>query len=72
MLQGNKLNLSIVIPVFNEDRYLEKLFDQLKKFFNKDDIEIIIIDDGSTDNSHIIIENFKKKKILNLILVVLN
>ena len=62
MLQGNKLNLSIVIPVFNEDRYLEKLFDQLKKFFNKDDIEIIIIDDGSTDNSHIIIENFKTKK----------
>ena len=62
MLQGNKLNLSIVIPVFNEDRYLEKLFDQLKKFFNKDDIEIIIIDDGSTDNSNIIIENFKTKK----------
>ena len=56
MLQGNKLNLSIVIPVFNEDRYLEKLFDQLKKFFNKEDIEIIIIDDGSTDNSNIIIE----------------
>ena len=62
MLQGNKLNLSIVIPVFNEDRYLEKLFEQLKKFFNKDDIEIIIIDDGSTDNSNIIIENFKTKK----------
>ena len=62
MLQGNKLNLSIVIPVFNEDRYLEKLFEQLKIFFNKDDIEIIIIDDGSTDNSHIIIENFKTKK----------
>ena len=37
-----------------------KLFDQL--IFNKDDIEIIIIDDGSTDNSHIIIENFKTKK----------
>ena len=62
MLQGNKLNLSIVIPVFNEDRYLEKLFEQLKIFFNKDDIEIIIIDDGSTDNSNIIIENFKTKK----------
>ena len=62
MLQGNKLNLSIVIPVFNEDRFLEKLFEQLKKFFNKDDIEIIIIDDGSTDNSNIIIENFKTKK----------
>ena len=62
MLQGNKLNLSIVIPVFNEDRYLEKLFDQLKKFFNKDDIEIIIIDDGSTDNSNKIIENFKTKE----------
>ena len=62
MPQGNKLNLSILIPVFNEERYLEKLFDQLKKFFNKDDIEIIIIDDGSTDNSNIIIENFQRKK----------
>ena len=61
MPQGNNLKLSIVIPVFNEDRYLEKLFKQLKKHFNKEDTEIIIINDGSTDNSSKIIEDFTIK-----------
>ena len=60
MPQENKFNLSIVIPVFNEERYLNKLFLDLKKYFNQKDVEIIVVNDGSNDDSNNILEKFKK------------
>jgi len=58
--ESNKV-LSIIIPVFNEKNFLLKLFDQLKNFFNNDDVEIIFVDDGSTDGSYDILKNLKDK-----------
>ena len=58
-LENNKA-LSIVIPVFNEKNFLQKLFDQLKLYFNREDIEIIFIDDGSTDGSSKILSDLKE------------
>ena len=52
MPQENKFNLSIVIPVFNEEQYLFKLFLDLKKYFNQEDIEVIVVNDGSNDDSY--------------------
>ena len=66
MHQENKFNLSVVIPVFNEEKYLSKLFKSLLKYFNKKNIQIIIVDDGSTDSSTKIINEFEK--IRNIIL----
>ena len=60
MPQENNFNLSIIIPSFNEDKYLKKLFSQLIKYFNYKNIEIILIDDGSKDQSDKIINDFKK------------
>ena len=60
MPQENKINLSIIIPVFNEERYLKKLFLDLKQYFNQEDIEVIVVNDGSSDDSFEILENFKK------------
>ena len=62
MRQENSKILSIVIPVFNEVNFLYKLFDQIKLYFNKDDIEIIVVDDGSTDGSSKILHELKEKK----------
>jgi len=64
MLQENNINLSIVIPVFNEDKYILKLFDDIEKYFNKKNIEVIVVDDGSTDDSANILHNIKKKNYL--------
>ncbi len=61
-LENNIPNLSIVVPVYNEDRYLKTLFQDLKKYFNKKNIEVIIVDDGSTDNSSQIIKKFNSDK----------
>ena len=60
MHQKNKINLSIIIPVFNEEQYLNRLFLDLKKYFNQEDIEVIIVNDGSNDNSYTILEKLKK------------
>ncbi len=62
MLQKNNTNLSIVIPVFNEKKYLYKLFDQIKFYFNHSDNEVIFIDDGSNDGSSKILKEIKEKK----------
>ena len=58
----NKKLLSIVIPVFNEINFLQKLFDQLKLYFNNSDTEVIFIDDGSTDGSFDILKELKDIK----------
>ena len=51
MRQENSKVLSVIIPVFNEINFLYELFEQLKLHFNEENIEIIVVDDGSTDGS---------------------
>ncbi|MTL07297.1 glycosyltransferase, partial [Turicibacter sanguinis] len=46
--------LSIIIPFFNAEEYIEQTISSICKQIT-DDIEIILIDDGSTDNTHSII-----------------
>ena len=54
-----KYKMSIIIPVYNTERYIEKCLDSIINQTLKD-IEIIIIDDGSTDNSYKIIKKYMK------------
>jgi glycosyltransferase involved in cell wall biosynthesis len=53
-------NVSIIVPVYNVEQYLEKCLNSL---VNQTliDIEIIIVNDGSEDNSEEIIKNYKDK-----------
>ena len=62
MPQENSKALSIVIPVFNEINFIYKLFDQIKSYFNSENIEIIFVDDGSTDGSLDSLKEIKEKK----------
>ncbi len=52
--------LSIIIPVYNMEKYLERCLESVINQSYKN-IEIIIINDGSTDNSHQIIKNYSAK-----------
>ena len=47
------MNLSIVIPLYNEEENVEPLYEQLKAALEEigQEYEIIIVDDGSTDGS---------------------
>ena len=53
-----KVNLSLIIPVFNEEENLLELYDRLTKALRKlkRSYEIIFIDDGSTDLSFKILQ----------------
>lgn len=65
-------NISIIIPCLNEEVYISqtinKVNNYLKREFSKYKYEIILIDDGSSDNTEFIINKIKKKNTLvNLI-----
>ena len=52
-MSQNKLELSIVIPLFNEEKSIPILFRELSEVLEKlnKEYEVIIVDDGSTDGS---------------------
>ncbi|MBZ7976114.1 glycosyltransferase family 2 protein [Campylobacter sp. RM12637] len=51
--------ISVIIPVYNTGKYIKQILSSIK-VQNCDDIEIICIDDASTDNSLIILKELKK------------
>ena len=52
--------ISVIIPVYNVEKYLDECLDSVENQTLKD-IEIICVDDGSTDNSPEILEVHKSK-----------
>ena len=53
------ISISILVPVYNEENSLLDILKKIKKVRNNIDTEIIIINDGSTDNTKKIIEDNK-------------
>lgn len=53
--------LSIAIPVYNTERYIKRCVDSLALKDIIDDIEIILVNDGSKDNSIKILNEYKEK-----------
>ena len=56
-------SLSVVIPVFNEHKTIEQVFNRV--YHNQLVSEIIFVDDCSTDGTFEIIENIVRKKLPN-------
>ena len=54
------MNVSIIIPVYNVEKYLEQCIESAVNQ-TLDNIEIIAINDGSTDNSLQILEEYSEK-----------
>ena len=61
------MNVSIIIPCFNEEKTISEIIHAVKKNINDND-EIIVIDDYSTDKTRDVLEGDLKNKIDNLIL----
>lgn len=58
----NNLRLSIIIPAYNSGKYIKKcLYSCLNQDISHDDYEIIVVDDGSTDNTKAIVLSIKEK-----------
>ena len=54
--------VSLIVPIYNSSKYLKKCLDSLVNQTLKD-IEIILINDGSTDDSEKLIKNYEDKRI---------
>lgn len=44
-------SFSIILPAFNEEKRLKRTVEELITYFKEDDIELIIVEDGCTDNT---------------------
>jgi len=59
----SKIDISVVVPLFNEEESLPELAEWIKKVMDKNNFsyEIIFIDDGSKDSSWQVIQNLVKQ-----------
>lgn len=60
----NKYRLSLILPAYNEESNIQKIIKAADICFQKEkailDYEIVIVDDGSQDKTHFLLEECKK------------
>lgn len=56
----SNVSISLILPVFNEERIIEKSIKRLLKFFKEKgwDFELIFVEDGCTDNTIAIVDKY--------------
>ncbi|MDD7389309.1 MAG: glycosyltransferase [Lachnospiraceae bacterium] len=54
----NKYCISVIIPVYNAEKYLEKCLDSIIAQTIYEEIEVIVVNDGSTDGTDMVLEKY--------------
>lgn len=52
--------LSIVVPCYNEAKNIPLILERFHKVITRPDIEVVLVNNGSTDNSHDVLQSLKK------------
>lgn len=62
-MNHNKIDISVVVPLYNEAESLPELFDWIKNVMIENDFtyEVIFVNDGSTDDSWNVIKNLSRQ-----------
>ena len=64
-MENNNILVSIIVPVYNGEKYIEKCIDELLlQTYNN--FEILLINDGSTDNTKKIISKYTNDNKINI------
>ena len=45
------MKLSIVVPCYNEEKNIPLILDKFNQVIHRDDVEVLLVNNGSTDNS---------------------
>lgn len=57
-----KYRISVIVPIYNVEEYMENCLKSLvRQSINKDDLEVLLINDGSPDNSEAICKRYCEK-----------
>lgn len=59
-MKNNKTKLSIIVPIYNGEQYISECLNSIL-YSKKDSFEVIIVNDGSTDNSLTICKEYLEK-----------
>jgi len=64
---NSKINFSIIMPVYNEEKAVKSVLEELKAYLNekKYQTEIIVVNDGSTDQTNKILKSIDNIKLIN-------
>lgn len=57
-----KGQVSVIVPMYNSEKYVEKCLDSILSN-NYKNIEVLVVDDGSTDNSYDVVRKISSSKI---------
>lgn len=55
-----RYNISVIVPVYNGEKYIKKCLDSIVNQTIFHDIQVIVVDDGSTDNTLHILRAYEK------------
>ena len=66
-MKGKKnMRFSIIVPIYNVEKYISQCVESLVKQCCSDKFEILLINDGSTDNSKKYVISYLKNMIMYL------
>lgn len=65
-MSDSQIKYSLIIPCYNEGRSLQTLVDEINSIVSRKDIEFILVDNGSTDNTNELLKSFSSENIVKV------